>query len=59
MNMTGGRVSLPKELVEQIDALVGRDDRIAFIEQVAREELDRRHLSRSLAAELLNAEPKA
>ncbi len=49
--MSGKRahVIMPERLVDEIDALVGKRGRSAFIAEAARQELDRRRLALALA----------
>ncbi len=41
-------IMIPNELVDEIDELVGKRGRSAFITEAARTELDRRRLARAL-----------
>jgi len=50
-------VVLPKDLVVQIDALVGKRRRSAFLTEIARREVKRRRLKAFLQSEILAWNP--
>lgn len=49
MSTKRAHVIMPERLVEEIDALVGKRGRSAFIADAARQELERRRLAMALA----------